>query len=43
MVDSKDFVYFDKRGYFDPFAISREGEMAKQRISDWLPYEYSIK
>jgi hypothetical protein len=36
-------VYFDNNGYFDPIAISWEGEMAKKRIADWLPYEYSIK
>jgi hypothetical protein len=35
-------VFFDKNGYFDPTGISWEGEMVKQRIADWLPYEYSI-
>jgi hypothetical protein len=39
----KDYVSFDKRGYFDPFAISWDGAMSIKRIADWLPYEYSIK
>jgi hypothetical protein len=39
----KDHVYFDSNGYFDPSGISWEGEMARQRIADWLPYEYSIR
>ena len=39
----REYVYFDKRGYFDPFAISWDGAMAKQRVSDILPYEYTIK
>jgi len=36
-------VYFDKNGYFDPTGISWQGEMARRRIADWLPYEYSFK
>jgi hypothetical protein len=40
---TKDIVYFDKQGYFDPLGISWTGEMARQRIADLLPYEYSIK
>jgi hypothetical protein len=39
----KDLVFFDRNGYFDPAGISWEGEMAKQRIADWLPYDYSVK
>jgi CarboxypepD_reg-like domain len=39
----KDKIFFYEHGYFDPFAVSWEGEMAKQRIADWLPLEYSIK
>ena len=39
----KDYVSFDKRGYFDPFAISWDGAMSGKRIADWLPYEYSLK
>lgn len=35
-------VLFDKSGYFDPKAISWEGPMARQRVADWLPYEYSL-
>jgi hypothetical protein len=38
-----EYVYFDKRGYFDPFAVSWDGAMAKQRVADILPYEYTIK
>jgi hypothetical protein len=39
----KDKVYFTRDGYYDPSGISWEGEMAQQRIADWLPYEYSAK
>ena len=39
----KDYVYFDQRGYFDPFAVSWDGPMAKQRVGDMLPYEYSMR
>lgn len=39
----KTMVYFDANGYFDPSGISWEGEMAKQRIADMLPYDYSVK
>jgi len=39
----KEQVFFDQDGYFDPSGISWEGEMGRQRIADWLPYEYSIK
>jgi hypothetical protein len=38
-----DSAYFDKNGFFDPQAISWQGEMADQRIGDLLPYEYQIK
>lgn len=38
----KDSAYFDKNGYFDALGIKWKGEMAKRRIADWLPYEYSI-
>ncbi len=33
---------FDKNGYFDPSVLEWAGQMAKQRIADWLPYEYSV-
>jgi hypothetical protein len=33
-------VYFDKNGYFDPSGIAWEGQMARPRIGDLLPYEY---
>jgi hypothetical protein len=39
----KERVYFDNSGYFDPFGISWEGELARQRIGDMLPYEYHVK
>jgi hypothetical protein len=39
----REYVYFDQRGYFDPFAVSWDGPMAKQRVGDMLPYEYSMK
>jgi hypothetical protein len=39
----KELVFFDKNGYFDPAGISWEGELSKQRIADWLPYDYSVK
>jgi hypothetical protein len=38
----KSSVYFDKNGYYDPAAISWEGEMARHRIADELPFEYSL-
>lgn len=36
----KSKVYFTEDGYFDPSGINWKGEMANQRIADWLPYEY---
>ena len=39
----KEYVNFDKNGYFDPEGISWRGEMAKQRIADLLPYDYLFK
>jgi hypothetical protein len=36
-------ILFDRNGYFNPFGISWEGQIAKQRIGDWLPYEYELK
>lgn len=43
MVFIKEYVYFDKTGYFDPSGINWEGDMGRQRIADWLPYEFSLK
>jgi hypothetical protein len=40
---AKEKVYFDKNGYFDELGIKWNGELAKKRIADLLPYEYSIK
>ena len=39
----KENVFFDKTGFFDPSGISWEGDLVKQRIADFLPFEYSIK
>lgn len=36
-------VGFDRHGYFYPFALFWGGEMSKERVSDWLPYEYSLQ
>lgn len=35
-------VHFDQDGYFDPISIIWTGEMSKQRIADFLPYEYIL-
>jgi CarboxypepD_reg-like domain len=37
----KDEVFFDKNGYFDASGIVWEGQMARLRIGDLLPYEYN--
>jgi hypothetical protein len=36
----KSEVYFDRTGYYDATAVDWGGELARQRIADWLPYEY---
>lgn len=36
----KNSVYMERDGYYDPIAIIVSGIMAKQRIADFLPYEY---
>jgi hypothetical protein len=33
-------VYFDPSGYFDASAIVWDGEMARSRIADTLPFDY---
>ena len=38
----KKLVYFEETGFFDPKGILWNGEMAKERMGDWLPYEYSV-
>jgi hypothetical protein len=38
----KEEVYFDANGYFDPSGITWEGDMARLRIADMLPFEYSV-
>lgn len=35
-------VYFNESGFFDP-GIKWTGDMALQRMADWLPYEYVIE
>jgi hypothetical protein len=39
----KDYVFFDKNGFFDPLGIVWQGEMSKQRTGDLLPFEYKPK
>jgi hypothetical protein len=39
---TKEYVYFDKIGFFDPSGIQWAGEMATQVIADLLPFEYSL-
>jgi len=36
-------VFFDKRGYYDPFDIVWYGDMAKQRLAEQVPYDYTIE
>lgn len=43
LIMSKDSVLFDSKGFFDPLGIRWEGEMAKQRIGDLLPFDYTPK
>jgi hypothetical protein len=43
MLYIEDNVYFDKNGYFDPLPIIWQGEMARRRIGDLLPFEYRQK
>jgi len=38
----KEYVYFDRTGYFDPSGVQWSGDMGDKRIADWLPYEYAI-
>jgi hypothetical protein len=39
----KDEILFDAKGYYDASGIILEGEMARQRIADLLPLDYSTK
>jgi hypothetical protein len=41
MIFLKDSILFDPNGFFEPNGISWEGEMARQRIADILPYDYN--
>jgi hypothetical protein len=36
----KNKVYFEADGYYDPIAVIWKGTMARQRIADFVPYEY---
>jgi hypothetical protein len=36
----KSKVHFEEDGYYDPIAVIWSGIIAKQRIADFLPYEY---
>jgi hypothetical protein len=36
-------VLFDRSGFFEPNEIMWGGEIARQRVADLLPYDYSIK
>ena len=40
IVFHREQVYFDATGYYEAGGISWEGEMARQRIADMLPYDY---
>jgi hypothetical protein len=37
----QDEVLFEKSGFYDALGIIWGGQMSKQLIGDWLPYEYS--
>jgi hypothetical protein len=43
IVFHKELVYFDADGYYEPEGIIWEGEMARQRIADLVPYDYYIR
>jgi hypothetical protein len=43
MIVNTQFVIFKQNGFFDGSAMIWEGEMAKQRVADWLPYEYKME
>lgn len=38
----KEHVFFEQNGYYDPVGILWRGPMSKQRVGDWLPYEYIL-
>jgi hypothetical protein len=39
----KERAFFDKQGYFDPFGVRFVKELAKLRVADQLPYEYTVE
>jgi len=40
MLLQKDFIPFDRNGYYNPFDIVWNGDLGNQRVADLLPYEY---
>jgi hypothetical protein len=36
-------IFFESNGYYDPLLIKWEGEMARQRVADILPFDYILK
>jgi hypothetical protein len=43
IVSLNERVFFDSSGYFEPEGIMWEGEIARQRVADLIPNDYSIK
>jgi hypothetical protein len=41
MIFLRDSIQFDPNGFVEPHGIRWEGEMARQRIGDMLPFDYS--
>ena len=39
----KEKIFFEKDGYVEPLGIVWDGQMARQRVGDLLPYEYNNK
>jgi hypothetical protein len=39
----KEKIFFEKDGYVEPMGIVWDGQMARQRVGDLLPYEYNNK
>jgi len=36
-------LFFDASGFIDPYGISLQGRMSKNRVGDWLPWDYSAE
>ena len=41
-IDVSKEVFFDKRGYYDPFDIIWYNDMSKQRMADQLPFDFTL-